>query len=201
MNDQKSFLLSKTLWGLVFAAFAPWLSKKFGIVLDDASQQVVLDEVIQGVGLLFAAYGRVVAKHDVTVPVVKPPVGLIALATAVWLTAGCATLNPSADPVEVRAEQTVSIAFSTFDTFLKIESQQEARLITAAPGVVKFADWLREPTPGGLPRGLSIIESANNVRRAYKANRSAENRASLISALAAVESALSETNKQLTNSR
>lgn len=115
---------------------------------------------------------------------------------------GClAQLKPGADPIEVRAEQTVSAAFVTFDTFLKLEHQHEARLRTAAPAVVAFADWLREPMPDGLPRGLSMIQSANNVRRAYKASRSAENQASLVSALAAVESALAETNKQLAATR
>ena len=115
------------------------------------------------------------------------------------LAPGCATLDPKADPVEVRAEQAVSIAFSTFDTFLKLELAQEARLKKSAPACVDFAKWLTERQPDGKARGLSLIESANNVRRAYKLNRSPENRASLISALAAIESALAETQKQLAN--
>lgn len=113
--------------------------------------------------------------------------------------AGCVSLKPGADPIEVRAEQTLSVAFATMDTFLKLAHQQESRLKTAAPQVLKFADWLREPQPDGLPRGASLVASANRVRQAYKANRSADNKASLVTALAIVESAVSETNRQLAN--
>ena len=45
----------------------------------------------------------------------------------------CATLDPKADAVEVRAEQTVSIAFDIFDTFLKLETQNRAMLLKKAP--------------------------------------------------------------------
>jgi hypothetical protein len=114
----------------------------------------------------------------------------------------CATLDPKADAVEVRAEQTVSIAFDTFDTFLKLETQNRAMLLKKAPEVVAFADTLRRPVMDNgkqIPWGISLVESANRTRLAYKSNRTADNKASLLSALAAVESALAETNKQLAN--
>lgn len=120
-------------------------------------------------------------------------------AITICILCGCATLNPGVDPIEVRAEQTLSVAFATMDTFLKLAHQQEARLKTVAPQVLKFADWLREPQPDGLPRGASLVASANRVRQAYKSNRSADNKASLVTALAIVESAVSETNRQLAN--
>jgi len=115
---------------------------------------------------------------------------------------GCATLDTKADAVEVRAEQTVSIAFDTFDTFLKLETQNRAILLKKAPEVVAFADTLRRPVMDNgkqIPWGISLVESANRTRLAYKSNRTADNKASLLSALAAVESALAETNKQLAN--
>ena len=99
----------------------------------------------------------------------------------------------------MRAEQSVSVAYSTFDTFLKLELANETLLKAKAPEVVKFAAWLTERMPDGQPRGVSIIQSANATRRAYKSNRTSDNKASLIAALAALETALAETNKQLVN--
>ncbi|NDD40195.1 MAG: hypothetical protein EB082_17600 [Verrucomicrobia bacterium] len=114
---------------------------------------------------------------------------------------GCAVLDPKADPVEVRAEQAVSVAFDTFDTFLKIELANEAQLRAKSPEVVKFAAWLTAVQPDGQPRGVSIIQSANAARRAYKANRSPDNKATLAAALAALETALAEANKQLASTK
>jgi len=131
----------------------------------------------------------------------KTPLRNLLLILSLVCAFGCATLAPNADPVEVRAEQSVSVAFDTFDVFLKIELANEALLKTKAPDVVKFAAWLTERQPDGQPRGVSIIQSANAARRAYKANRSADNKATLAAALAALETALAETNKQLTNAR
>ena len=125
----------------------------------------------------------------------------IALACALVFASGCATLAPNADPVEVRAEQTVATAFETMTLFLKLELQHEEALRTKAPRVVAFAKWLTDRQADGTPRGVAIIKSANEVRRAYKLNRSAENRANLLAALAAVESALAETQKHLANSK
>jgi hypothetical protein len=116
--------------------------------------------------------------------------------------AGCASLDPKSDVVEVRAEQTVSIAFDTFDTFLKLEMQNRDMLLKKAPEVAAFADTLRRPVMDSgkqVPWGVSLVESANRTRLAYKMARTPENKASLLSALAAVESALAETNKQLAN--
>jgi hypothetical protein len=115
---------------------------------------------------------------------------------------GCATLDTKADAVEVRAEQTVSIAFDTFDTLLKLEMQNRAMLLKKAPEVVALADKLRAPVQvngKSVPWGISLIESANATRLAYKRNRTPDNKASLVSAIAAVEAALAETNRQLAN--
>jgi hypothetical protein len=121
---------------------------------------------------------------------------LLAMALAISVT-GCATLNPGADPVVVRAEQSIKVAFDTFDTFLKMEKSNQARIRDKVPAVHEFAEWLRAPGPNGSPRGIAIIESANTVKNAYKRNRSPENKANLISALAAVEAAVSQTQKHL----
>jgi hypothetical protein len=114
---------------------------------------------------------------------------------------GCASILPGHDPVVVRAEQSLQIAFTTFDTFLKLEHDNKARVKEKVPEVHKFAEWLREPVQfegKSVPRGVSIIQSANNVKTAYKRNRTEANKANLVTALAAVESAVREAQKHLT---
>ena len=132
-----------------------------------------------------------------------------------WFSAGCASLEKNADPAVVRAEQTLSIAFDTMNTFLKLENQFRDETIDKAPDVHKFAEWLREPVSltkesqplegvtfsDSVRRGLAIIESANRVKNVYKSNRTPENKEKLIAALAAVEAALAETQKHIANLR
>jgi hypothetical protein len=128
----------------------------------------------------------------------------LAVCFALWFQTGCVAPNDGQDNVVVRAEQTLSMAFDTFDAFLKMEHQFREQTKEKLPEVHKFAEWLREPvrvtgTSGTMkPRGIALIESANNVKNSYKDNRSPESKATLISALAAVESALVETQKHLT---
>jgi len=128
---------------------------------------------------------------------------LFSLCLALSFLTGCKTLDKGADPVAVRSEQTLSMAFLTFDTFLRLDHQFRAETAEKVPEVHKFAEWLREPIRTDLnaeqkPRGIALIESAHTVLKAYKANRTEENKASVISAIAAVESALAEAQKQLT---
>jgi len=91
---------------------------------------------------------------------------------------GCAGLKPGADPIIVRAQQTERAAFETFDAFLRIERKNAARIRTAAPEVSKFAEWLRAPLPDG-PRGIALVKSLGNVRRAYANAKTPDNRAKL----------------------
>jgi len=113
---------------------------------------------------------------------------------------GCAALQPGADPIVVRTEQTISVAYGTFDTFTKLDNDNRDLFKTKIPAVHQFAEWLRvkvgqPPTP----RGISLIESANRVKVAYKSNRTPENKANLVTALASLESIVAETQKQLVN--
>lgn len=123
----------------------------------------------------------------------------LALIAVVTFT-GCASLEPSADAVAVRAEQTVATAFNVFDAFLNLEHANRELVKAKAPAVHTFAEWLREPVPDNgamVPRGLSLIQSANRVRLAYKANRTPDNHASLQAALAALARAANETQTQM----
>ncbi len=117
------------------------------------------------------------------------------------LLVGCPALQPGADPVEVDAEKTVGVASDTFDTFLKMEYENVDLVRSNAPGVHKFAEYLRQPMAyqgTNYARDIVIVLQANTVRRAYKLNRSADNKASLTTALAVVSTALKETQDDLT---
>lgn len=120
------------------------------------------------------------------------------LLAAIWLLAGCTTLQPNADPVVVRAEQSIQVAFATLDTFLKVDHANRELFKTSLPEVHKFAEYLRAPVGNPpAPRGISYIESAVKVKNAYKLNRTAENKASLVTALATLETLIQQTQAQL----
>jgi predicted metal-dependent hydrolase len=123
------------------------------------------------------------------------------LCLALVVMAGCASVQEGHDPVVVRAEQSLSIAFDTVDTFLKIEHGNREVIKAKVPEVHAFAEKLRERvTVGGKtqPYAISLIQSATEVKNAYKRNRSLENRANLISALASLEALVRETQQHLT---
>jgi len=132
--------------------------------------------------------------------------GALAILALLALGVGCARLQPGADPIEVRAEQSVSVAGDTIDLFVGLDCDNQELLRAKAPGVHKFAEWLRErvPTPGETgpvrtttPRGLALPAEANLARLTYKKNRTAENRAKLTAALAALDEALRQTQSNL----
>ena len=58
-------------------------------------------------------------------------------------------------------------------------------------------EQLRAKTADGTPRGLAMVTSLGNVRRAYAANRSPENKATVLGALAAVQAAIEESQRHL----
>jgi len=123
------------------------------------------------------------------------------LCLALLVMTGCASVAPGHDPVVVRAEQSLSIAFDTIDTFLKLEHDNQELVKKKLPEVHAFAQKLRaKVTVGGKtqPFGISVIQSATDVKNAYKRNRSPENKANLISALASLEAIVRETQQHLT---
>lgn len=113
MNDTKSIFASKTVWGILFALFAPWLNKKFGIVLDDAAQQAIIEQVMVAAGSILAIYGRITAKHDLTVPVVKPPAGpsiIAILCGALAFGTGCQSLQDKWDALSPNTQAAAKAA-------------------------------------------------------------------------------------------
>lgn len=106
---------------------------------------------------------------------------------------GCSHLDANADPLIVRAEQTESIADSTFSLFLHLEDQNHALVKTKAPAVTDFAEWLRTLTPAHgiqVPRASALIYSLNDVKAAYRANKT--NSDLLITATATLTEALNQ---------
>lgn len=123
---------------------------------------------------------------------------ILALLSSVLLLCGCASLQPGADPLVVRCQQAEATAFATFDTFVHLVADHEAKVKATVPAAFAFAEWLRAKQPDGLPRGLSLVESLGTVRRAYAANRTPAGKASLLSALASLQAAVAESQKHLT---
>jgi len=114
----------------------------------------------------------------------------IAPLTLLLVLAACAQLQPGADPVVVNAERTASLAADTFDTFLKIEYDNRAALQTLSPAIHQYAETLRA-------KGPTWLASLRALTKAYKFNRSPENKASLQTAIAVVTAAMQESNKYI----
>lgn len=95
---------------------------------------------------------------------------------------GCVTPKPGSQTAEVRAEQVLSVSLAAIDSFLSFEARRRADV----PAEVKaIATRIRTTAP-------QVFLTANNLRIAYKKNRTGQNEASLITALALVESLVAE---------
>jgi hypothetical protein len=110
--------------------------------------------------------------------------------TLVVILAACAPLQPGADPIVVNAERTANVASDTFDTFLKLEYDNRAALLTLSPEIHKYAEVLREKAP-------TWLASLRALTKAYKFNRSSENKASLQTAISVVTAAMQESSKYI----
>lgn len=98
------------------------------------------------------------------------------------LISGCSTVQRGSQTAEVRAEQTLTIALAAVDSFLAFELRRRAEV---PESVRKVAASVRASAP-------QAFQSANRLRLTYKLNRSAENEANLLTALALVESIVGE---------
>lgn len=97
----------------------------------------------------------------------------------------CASVKTGNDPVLVRAESVTATAFDTFDSFLKLERNQESYVKANAPQVHQFANSLRR-------NAADWLKTARITTEAYRTNRTDENRANLNTAIAVVQAALSQ---------
>jgi len=106
---------------------------------------------------------------------------LILAALALCLLTACATPRQG-QTVEIRAEQVLAVSLSALDSFTAFEHRRRADV---PPLVRDVARRIRSEAPKAL-------DSANNLRLAYKSNRNSQNEANLFTALAVVDSLLAE---------
>ncbi len=99
------------------------------------------------------------------------------VAIAALLIVSCSPLTPGADPLVVRAEQVTQLAFTTFDTFLGFELDHRAEM---SKDVTAAADSIRR-------LGKPVIETARAMTRAYKTNRTEDNKLALSGTIAVLE--------------
>lgn len=114
----------------------------------------------------------------------KPKLQLPVIILAMLLGA-CASVGIGSDPVLVNAERITSLSFTTFDSFFALERAQEVYVKAHAPEVHKFANSLRANAP-------KYLATARATTEAYRLNRDAQNKASLQTAIAILQTALSQ---------
>jgi hypothetical protein len=131
------------------------------------------------------------------VPPIAIAAGVIVLAFGLcWLVTSCASVPPGSDPLVVRTEAAETVAFATFDTFLKLDD-----LAMAAPAVSNawagaahpFAGYLRKPIVSGtntVPFGIATILSVDQIKLAYQAGTSTSN--ALVTALDALSATVAQ---------
>lgn len=96
---------------------------------------------------------------------------------------GCATLQPGADPLIVRVEQTQSVALTTLDGFLKFD--------LSTPGLPNSVHILADKVRATAPHALTLLD---NARKTYESTKSQEAKTQLATALSVIEALLSEVN-------
>lgn len=101
------------------------------------------------------------------------------------LLVSCNTVAPGSDPVVVDAEKTTSIAVESLNTFFKLEASNHTLVKEKLP---KVADW----TNSARVHAPDWIATARNTTKAYKANRTSANKASLQTALAVLTEAIKQ---------
>jgi hypothetical protein len=111
------------------------------------------------------------------------------------LLAGCATLNPGADPFVVRVEQTQTAAGATIDMVLRIDNADRGMWKSNAPAFHNFCEWMRTPTPYGsntLPRSVVLQLNVDDLKLAYRASRSTGSSNALYSAWSVLQTVFSQ---------
>lgn len=105
--------------------------------------------------------------------------GILILWSIVLVFVGCATLQPGADPLVVRAQQLETTADASFQLVVSVDNSDRGFWRTNAPAFHNFAEWLRTPVPTASnpnePRGLGMILLVDADVLAYRANKSQSN--------------------------
>jgi hypothetical protein len=119
----------------------------------------------------------------------KPKLNIIAPLAALLLFTACASILPGNDPVVVSAERTTQLALTTFDTFLQWEFDNRLTLATM-PEIKRGADFIRL-------NGQNWLITCRTMTRAYKKNRTPENKINVEAAVALLRAGIAEARKYL----
>lgn len=152
----------------------------FGFVVSERITVRRKTQRMAGVNLsfdFFSSFENYGAMNAVTVPR-----RAFAVALLVAFLVGCVTPQPGHQSAVIRAEQVLSVSLAAIDSFLAFESRRRADL---PADVRNIAARVRAKAP-------QAFESANRLRLVYKLNRMGANEASLLTALAVVESLVAE---------
>ncbi len=113
---------------------------------------------------------------------------------ALLLLASCqqpgAISQQSTDQIILRAEQTAQTARLSFDTFVRLERDNEAALKAVNPAIHTYANYIRT-------NGLYFVDVLRAATNTFENNRTPANQASLNTILATVTNAVSQTNKYI----
>lgn len=106
-----------------------------------------------------------------------PPVVMLFLLPLLFT--GCAGVEPGSDPVVVNAERGLAVSVEVVQSFMNIDHAHRDWFKANAPDVHAAAETLRRKFPSAHDSALALI-------KAYKRNRTPENKASMLTAMALV---------------
>lgn len=125
----------------------------------------------------------------------KPTLAILTVTALILL--GCAALQPGADPLVVRTEQTLSVANATFDWILGFDNSNRAFWRTNAPAFHNFCEWLRTPMPymgtATVPRCVELQLNVDDLKHVYQASKTTTSSNALYSALLTLQGAIGQT--------
>ena len=197
LSGKKTYLTGLLALLLVFGSWQGWWT-----VPNQAY------EALMALALIFLRAG--VAKQPPVTPdpdaaAVKPAslkMPMLMLAFCFWvcvsaIISGCAPLQPGADPLVVRTEQTLTSGKATFDLVLAVDDSNRTFWRTNAPGFHNFVEWLRQPqavqlpnSTTNLPRCYAMLWQLDEIKSDYQASRASSN--AVIEALTTLQSTLQQ---------
>ena len=136
-----------------------------------------------------------------TIPIKQVATIFVLTAVIGSMFTACAPLQPGADPLVVRVEQTETIAQDTFDQVLEIDNSQRSFYASNAPAFHQFCEWLRAPQRLGtndtatlgtnaIPRASAVLLTLDDLKLAYKQGQASSNE--LVTALQVVTTAINQ---------
>lgn len=117
---------------------------------------------------------------------IKPKMKYLTIyAAAIVAIVSCSTIQPGNDPVVVDAERVQNVSKDTLDAFVTYERNNDAVLRSLNPAIHTYANYVRA-------HGQQWLRILQAEKLAYKNNRTAENKANLLTAVAVLEEAVKQ---------